>query len=182
LRGRVEVVLNQEKYFIGKFSQVHGERFEYRKSDIQNRTYDDYEIIKLTIPEITSFGIHGRLELWHGSGKDFDWKNYDDNDWGASAYFFGFQSFLNFYTTPTTEPNNCKFVLYTPRDDWSSWESIVVDEFLYEKEVFDQSDIEDVEKLGELLCILLNEKYKLIGVSKDFLSKYLGDSDIERNE
>lgn len=171
--------VTEEKYFIGKFSQVLGEKYAYRPSDIENRTVDDYEILKLSIYEITSFGIQGGLKLWHGTGKDFDWKNYDDSDWGARAYFFEFQSFLNFYTTPTADPNNSKFVLYTPRDDWSSWKSIVIDEFQYETEIFDESSLEEVEKLTELLCILLNEKYKLIQVSKDFLSKYLGDDEIE---
>jgi hypothetical protein len=171
--------LIEEKYFIGKFSHVLGEKYAYRTSDIKNRTFDDYEILRLTISEITSFGIQGDLNLWHGTGEDFDWKNYDNNDWGASGYFFEFQSFIKFYTTPTTDPNNSKLVLYTPRDDWSSWKSIVVDEFLYETEVFDESILEDAEKVTELLCILLNEKYKLIHVSKYFLGKYLGNGDME---
>lgn len=161
----------EQSYFIGKFSQILGDGISYRASDPKNRTDDDFEILQVSFDEETEFGIQGGLSLWHGTGDDFDWENYNHDDWGASIYFFEFQNFLDFYTAPTTDPNKTKLVLYTPRNDWSGWQSVVVDEYIFSNDSID--DAEDSDSFAELLCVLLNEKYKLIKVSESYIKKYI---------
>lgn len=163
--------MNEEIYFISKFTHELGEKYEFRESKPKNRTDEDYEILKLRNYEKTEFGIQGALDLWHGSGKDFDWENYDDNDWGASAYFFGFQTFLEFYTAPTKDKDKNKLILFTPSHDWTSFQSVEIEEIHFNNDDFE--DLEDTNVVAELICILLNEKYKITKVSKNYLKKYI---------
>ncbi len=163
--------MSNEIYLIGKFTQVLGDTISYRGSDPKNRTDDDFEILTISLEESTEFGIQGYLALWHGDGEDFDWENYDHDDWGASTSFFEFQSFLEFYSTPTTRIDKTKLVLYTPRHDWTSFQSVVIEEFTFDNDSFD--DLYNLNTVAELLCVMLNEKYKLIRVSEQYLKKYI---------
>ena len=163
--------MSNRTYLIGKFTQVLGETISYRGSDPKNRTEDDFEILAISLDANTEFGIQGYLALWHGDGDDFDWENYNQDDWGASTSFYEFQSFLEFYTAPTTSEDKSKLVLYTPRHDWTSFRSVVIEEFTFENDAFDNLD--EPSTVAELLCVLLNEKYKLIRVSEQYLKKYI---------
>ena len=163
--------MSNETYLIGKFTQVLGDTISYRESKPKNRTEDDFEILQLSFYEDTEFGIQGNLQLWHGDGEDFDWENYDHDDWGASVYFFGFQHFLEFYTAPTKSTEKSKLVLYTPRHDWTSFQSVVLEEFTFENDSF--GSLDEAENVAELLCVFLNEKYRLMRVSEQYLKKYI---------
>ena len=163
--------MSDSTYLIGKFTQFLGDAISYRGSDPKNRTEDDFEILAISLDENTEFGIQGYLALWHGDGEDFDWENYDHDDWGASTSFFEFQSFLEFYTAPTTSEDKSKLVLYTPKHDWTSNQSVVIEEFTFENDSF--GDLNDLNTVAELLCLMLNEKYRLIRVSEQYLQKYI---------
>ena len=163
--------MSDSTYLIGKFTQVLGDAISYRGSDPKNRTEDDFEILAISLDESTEFGIQGYLALWHGDGEDFDWENYDHDDWGASTSFFEFQSFLEFYTAPTTSEDKSKLVLYTPKHDWTSNQSVVIEEFTFENDSF--GSLDDPNTVAELLCLMLIEKYRLIRVSEQYLQKYI---------
>ena len=154
-------------YLLGKFSQILEEKFIFRSTEKKHRTKEDFEILKVVSYDNTEFGIQGSLFCWYGDGKDFDWENYDYDDWGARAFFFGFQNFLEFYTTPTKEKDKNKLVIYTPFDSWTDGH-IIIDEIEYPEHLNNQS-VED------LLCLLLNTKYSLMHISTDYVSEYIGD-------
>ena len=157
---------------LGRFTEKLSGKYSFRESESKDRTDDNFEILQLERDEPTEFGETGMLQLWRGGSKDFDWDNYDsDNDWGASIYFFGFQNFLGFYTTPSTEIEKRRFVLFVPRNDWSMFQDVIVEEFDYEG---DQSR-DEVEDFENLLVDFIGEKYQLKKVSKDTVSKYLDE-------
>jgi hypothetical protein len=62
-------------------------------------------------------------------------------------------------------------VLYTPRDDWSGWENLVIEEIEYEG---DEADDEDID-FEELIVGLLGKKYEIKKVSEDSLKKYFDE-------
>ena len=158
---------------IGKFTHVLSGQYQFRESEKKDRTDDDYEILSVKMYEQTEFGQQGSLFLWIGGEKDFDWTNYDsNNDMGASLSFFGFQNFLEFYTTPTKFSNTRKLVLYTPRDDWTGWVSLVIDEIEYKDDIA----TDEMEDFEELLIKLIGKKYQLQIVSAQSLRKYIGES------
>ena len=158
---------------IGKFTHVLSGQYQFRESEKKDRTDDDYEILSVKMYEQTEFGQQGSLFLWIGGEKDFDWTNYDsDNDWGASLSFFGFQNFLEFYTAPTKFSNTRKLILYTPRDDWTGWDSLVIDEIEYKDDIA----TDEMEDFEELLIKLIGKKYQLQIVSAQSLRKYIGES------
>jgi hypothetical protein len=158
---------------IGKFTHILLGHYEFRASEKKDRTDDDYEILSVRMYDQTEFGQQGSLFMWYGGEKEFDWENYDsDNDWGASNSFFGFQNFLEFYTAPTKLSNTRKLVLYTPRDDWTGWESVVIDEIEYKGDI----STDEEEDFEELLVKLLRNKYLLQIVSDESLSKYIDES------
>jgi hypothetical protein len=162
--------MKEEIYFISKFTHVLGEKYEYRESDPKNRTDDDNEILQLKSYDKTEFGIQGALDLWNGSGNDYDWEKNADI-WEASVYFFEFQTFLEFYTAPTKDKEISKFILFTPSHDWTSFQSVEIEEIHFNNADF--GDLEDPSVVAELICILLNEKYRVTKVSKNYLKKYL---------
>ncbi len=155
---------------IGKFTHVLSGHYEFRASEKIDRTDDDYEILSVRMYDQTEFGQQGSLLMWFGGEKDFDWANYDsNNDMGASLSFFGFQNFLEFYTTPTQFSNTSKLVLYTPRDDWTGWNSVVIDEIEYKGDISTNEEVD----FEELLVKLLGNKYQLQIVPDESLSKYI---------
>jgi hypothetical protein len=157
---------------IGKFTNALSEHYEFRVSEKKDRTDEDYEILSVKMHQQTEFGMQGSLYMWFGGEKNFDWDNYDsDNDWGASNYFFGFQNFLEFYTAPTKFPNMRKFVLYTPRDDWTGWNSVMIDEIEYKGNLATDEEID----FEELLVTLLSNKYQLQKVTDEFVEKYINE-------
>ena len=162
--------MKEEIYFISKFIHVLSERYEYRESDPKNRTDEDFEILQLKIYDKTEFGIQGALDLWHGSGNDYVWEKNADI-WEASVYFFEFQTFLEFYTAPTKDKDKSKFILLTPSHDWTSFQSVGIEEIQFNNADF--GDLEDLSVVAELICILLNEKYRITKVSKNYLKKSL---------
>lgn len=155
---------------LGRFAHVLSGHFSYRESEKKNRTDEDFEILRLEREELTEFGEQGTLQVWCGSGKDFDWENYDsDNDWGLHTYFFGFQNSLAFYTAPTRKIGVRKFVLYIPRNDWSGWVDVVIEEFEFD----DDESKDDVEGFENLLVKYIGDKYQLSVVSEESLKRYL---------
>lgn len=157
---------------LGKFTEKLSGKYSFRESKRKDLTDDNFEILQFERDEPTEFGETGMLQLWKGGGKDFDWDNYDsDNDWGIHVYFFGFQNFLGFYTAPSATIGRRKFVLYVPRNDWSMFQDVIVEEFEYEGDQA-QDEVEDFE---QLLVDFIGEKYQLKKVSKDSLSKYIDE-------
>lgn len=155
---------------LGKFTHVLSENYIFRESEAEQRTEDDYEILEVRMYDQTEFGQQGSLYLHYGGSKDFDWDNYDsDGDWGASIYFFGFQNFLEFYTAPSKLKGVRKFILYTPRDDWTGFEDVVIDEIEY---IGDRSTDEELD-FEDLIVRLLENKYQVKKVSKESVEKYL---------
>ena len=155
---------------LGRFTHVLSGRHSFRESEAKDRTDEDFEILQFERYEPTDFGQRGDLQVWCGTGNDFDWDRYDLNDdSGMHVYFFGFQNFLEFYTSPTKVIGLRKFVLYIPRNDWSGWEDCVVEEFEYEG---DQSK-DEVEDLENLLVRFVGKKYQLKKVTEESLKKYL---------
>lgn len=153
---------------IGKFTQILSDTYQIRESEKEDRTEDDFEIISIKQYEPTEFGLQGSLFNWYG--KDTSSDAYDsEGDWGASLYFDGFQNFLEFYTAPTKTDGVRKFVLYTPRDDWTQHVNVVIDEIEY---AGDPARDEN-EELEDLLVRLLGNKYQLKKVSDDFVKKYI---------
>jgi len=153
---------------LAKFTHVLKDHFQFRQTDEGDRTDDDYEILEIKMYDETEFGTQGSLFCWYGGEKEFDSDSYDtSDDWGSSAFFFGFQNFLEFYTTPTKIPYITKFVLYTPSDDWSHDGHVVIDEIEFAKELQSDLDIED------LIIRLFGNKYQLKKVTKESLKKYL---------
>ena len=155
---------------IGKFTQILSANYEIRETEKEDRTEEDFEIISVMQYEPTEFGLQGSLFNWYG--KDMSSDAYDsEGDWGASLYFDGFQNFLEFYTAPTKTDGIRKFVLYTPRDDWTQYVSVVIDEIEYAGDL--SSD--ESENLESLLVRLLGNKYQLKIVSAEFVKKYIED-------
>jgi hypothetical protein len=155
---------------IGKFTQVLAGKYPLRESELIDRTDDDFEILKVKLYEHTEFGQQGSLLLHYGGSKDFDWENYDsDSDWGASAYFFGFQNFLEFYTSPSRTIGFQKLVLYTPADDFTGHEQVIIDEFEYDEKLL----LEDTDDFEALFEQLLGEKYYVRRVNDDSVEKYI---------
>ena len=156
---------------LGKFTHVLSKNYVIRESEKQDRTEDDYEILEVRMYDQTEFGQQGSLFLHYGGSKDFDWDNYDsDSDWGASNYFFGFQNFLEFYTAPSRLTGVRKFVLYTPMDDWTNHETVVIDEIEYADQAeYEATDFED------LMVRLLENKYQVKKVSKESVEKYFDE-------
>jgi hypothetical protein len=62
-------------------------------------------------------------------------------------------------------------VLYTPRDDWSGWENLVIEEIEYEG---DEADDEGID-FEELIVGFLGKKYEIKKVSEDSLKKYFDE-------
>ena len=157
---------------LGKFTHVLSKNYVIRESEKRDRTEDDYEILEVRMYDQTEFGQQGSLYLHYGGSKDFDWDNYDsDGDWGASIYFFGFQNFLEFYTTPSRLNEVRKFVLYTPSDDFTGHETVIIDEIEYagNKSEDEELDFED------LIVRLLGNKYQVKKVSKESVEKYFDE-------
>jgi hypothetical protein len=146
-------------------------KYSFRHTRSKDRTDDDFEIVSVKMYGQTEFGEQGSLFCWYGGSKDFDWDNYDSGGWDVSAYLFGFQNFLEFYTTPSKISGLRRLVLYTPRNDWSGWEGVIVDEIEYEGS---QTDDEDTD-FEELIFRLLGEKYQIKKVSEESLKKYFDE-------
>jgi hypothetical protein len=155
---------------IAKITHALEKHYSFRHTEKKDRTDDDFEILKVVMYDQTEFGQQGSLLCWYGGSEDFDWDNYDsDSDWGASAYFFGFQNFLEFYTSPSRIEGVRKLVVYTPRDDWSGDRPVVIDEIEYRG---DQAEDEDLE-FEDLFVRLLGNKYEIKQVSEESLANYL---------
>jgi hypothetical protein len=158
---------------IGKFTHVLSGNFQFRESEKKYRTDEDYEILSVIISDPTEFGQQGSVKLWVGRESEVDWEHYDSDTSWMSVYFFGFQNFIEFYTTPTKFSNTRKLVLYTPRNDWTGWESVVIDEIEYKGDI--SSDDDEEKYFEELLVRFIGNKYQLKKVSDEYLSKYINE-------
>jgi hypothetical protein len=156
---------------LSKITHTLENQYIFRHTRAIDRTDDDFEILSVKMYSQTEFGQQGSLLCWYGGSKDFDWDNHESDGLNVNAFLFGFQNFLEFYTTPSKVVGVRKLVLYTPRDDWSGWENLVIEEIEYEGGEADDEDID----FEELIVGLLGKKYEIKKVSEDSLKKYFDE-------
>lgn len=156
---------------LAKITHALENKYSFRHTRAIDRTDGDFEILSVKMYSQTEFGQQGSLFCWYGGSKNLDWDNQDSDGWNVNAYLFGFQNYLEFYTAPSKVAGVRKLVLYTPRDDWSGFESIVIEEIEYEGDLADEEDID----FEELIAKLLGIKYHVKKVTEDSLKKYFDE-------